>query len=286
VKICTAAPPLPSTIAPVPAAFDAWFLKGMHKDPAERFRSALEMADELHALLSAEGLGADSRQRSSTDRRFPPDKVDPAARARSSGPPAAETPNAPSREPTLLTSTGAVATEVLQRPTAARRVRYALVAGLLLLAAGVLALGPGRALFAGSVSAEAEKAPAERANEATPASAQPAPAAANGAAGAVSSPEPSLPSSPARVDPPTPSAATPVASEPAPNTVTRVASAPPAAPGAAAKPTRNPKPPRAERPVPPKMPAQPATPSAPKPATPSTATPAPATPFDPYSDRL
>jgi serine/threonine protein kinase len=131
VKICTAVPPVPSKIAPVPEAFDAWFLKGLQKDPAERFRSALEMADELHALLSAEGLGADSRQRSSTDRRFPPDKVDPAraaARARSSGPPAAETPNVPSREPTLLTSTGAVATEVLQRPTAARRVRYALVA--------------------------------------------------------------------------------------------------------------------------------------------------------------
>jgi serine/threonine protein kinase len=296
VKICTAAPPVPSTIAPVPAAFDAWFLKGMHKDPAERFRSALEMADELHALLSAEGLGADSRQRSSTDRRFPPDKVDPArgaARGRSSAPPAVETARGPSREPTLLTSTGAVATEVLPRPAAARRVRYALVAGLLLLAAGVLALGPGRALFAGSVSAEADQAPAERPNAATAASAQPAPAAAepaaaNGAAGAVSSPGPSTPSSPTRVDPPAPSAPAAVTTEPAPNAVTRVAPPPPAAPGAApaAKPTRSPKPPRAERPAPPKLPAQPAPPSAPNAAAPSAATPAPATPFDPYSDRL
>jgi hypothetical protein len=332
VKICTAAPPVPSTVAPVPEAFDAWFLKGMHKDPAERFRSALEMADELHALLSAEGLGADSRQRSSTDRRFPPDKVDPAraARGRSSGPPAGgravaalgvttrgagaaapgaaegpasagETPRRASREPTLLTSTGAIATEVLQRPAGARRARYALVAGVLLVAVALLALGPGRALLARPAPAEAEGAPAQRASGAATA-AQPASAATNaapapgassptaGSAGASSAGDAA--SSPAAAERAVPAAAAleeraPAPSAPPTASVARAASASreAAASPAGAKAPRAPKAPRAERPTPPKMPAQPLPPSAPKPAAPSV-TPAPATPFDPYSDRL
>ena len=33
VKICTAEPSLPSAVGPVPAAFDAWFLSGVDKDP-------------------------------------------------------------------------------------------------------------------------------------------------------------------------------------------------------------------------------------------------------------
>ena len=70
VKICTAQPLVPSAIAAVPPAFDAWFARGVDKDPALRFASAGEMADALHALLGAEGLGAESRPRSSPVRRL------------------------------------------------------------------------------------------------------------------------------------------------------------------------------------------------------------------------
>ena len=66
VKICTADPLLPSELVKVPASFDAWFLRGVSKKPEARFQSATEMADELHALLGAEGLAAESRPRSSS----------------------------------------------------------------------------------------------------------------------------------------------------------------------------------------------------------------------------
>ena len=68
VKICTAAPLLPSEVAKLPVSFDAWFLRGVSKKPEERFQSATEMAEELHALLDAEGLAAESRPRSSQHR--------------------------------------------------------------------------------------------------------------------------------------------------------------------------------------------------------------------------
>ena len=48
VKICTAPPPVPSTILPgLPVAFDAWFARTMERDPARRFGSATELADAL-----------------------------------------------------------------------------------------------------------------------------------------------------------------------------------------------------------------------------------------------
>jgi serine/threonine-protein kinase len=64
VKICTAHPLVPSEVASLPVSFDRWFHKAVHKDPAARFASAGVMAEELHALLQAEGLGAESRPRS------------------------------------------------------------------------------------------------------------------------------------------------------------------------------------------------------------------------------
>ena len=68
VKICTSEPLLPSSVAALPASFDRWFLRGVEKDPEQRFSTAAEMAAELHALLSAEGLGAESRPRSAPRR--------------------------------------------------------------------------------------------------------------------------------------------------------------------------------------------------------------------------
>jgi serine/threonine-protein kinase len=48
VKICTAAPPVPSMTMPgLPPAFDSWFARTMEREPARRFASASELADSL-----------------------------------------------------------------------------------------------------------------------------------------------------------------------------------------------------------------------------------------------
>ncbi len=64
VKICTTPAPVPSKLAPnVGAAFDAWFLRALEKEPARRFQTALELTEALSyaAGLSAKG-GAVSLQ--------------------------------------------------------------------------------------------------------------------------------------------------------------------------------------------------------------------------------
>lgn len=47
VKICTAPLPKPSAYTAVPQGFDDWFEKAMQREPALRFASASELADEL-----------------------------------------------------------------------------------------------------------------------------------------------------------------------------------------------------------------------------------------------
>ena len=51
VKICTDPVPVPSSLAPVPAGFDAWFQRALERDPERRFGSAQEMADALRSLV-------------------------------------------------------------------------------------------------------------------------------------------------------------------------------------------------------------------------------------------
>ncbi len=51
VQICTGSHTPPSKFAAVPAGFDQWFARGVSKTPAERFSSALHMADALTAVL-------------------------------------------------------------------------------------------------------------------------------------------------------------------------------------------------------------------------------------------
>lgn len=51
VQICTGEPRVASSIAAVPAGFDAWFARGVDKAPEKRWGSAIEMADALGALL-------------------------------------------------------------------------------------------------------------------------------------------------------------------------------------------------------------------------------------------
>lgn len=61
VKICTAALPIPSQVASTPPAFDAWFEKAMQRDPALRFSTATELAEQL---TFACGLGGSPAQQS------------------------------------------------------------------------------------------------------------------------------------------------------------------------------------------------------------------------------
>ncbi|MEO8184158.1 MAG: protein kinase [Deltaproteobacteria bacterium] len=45
--------PLPSSLGPVPAGFDAWFLRATHADAAQRFQSARELGHSLAAVCGA-----------------------------------------------------------------------------------------------------------------------------------------------------------------------------------------------------------------------------------------
>jgi len=55
IAICQGTIPVPSTIAPVPPAFDAWVARALDRDPSRRFQSAKELARELcQALLSGD----------------------------------------------------------------------------------------------------------------------------------------------------------------------------------------------------------------------------------------
>jgi serine/threonine-protein kinase len=52
IAICTNPVPLPSRIAPVPAGFDEWFVRGTQRDRNRRFQSAKEMAEELAKIAT------------------------------------------------------------------------------------------------------------------------------------------------------------------------------------------------------------------------------------------
>ena len=51
VKICTEEVPVPSRLASTPVGFDAWFARATHRDPDQRFQSAMEMADALRMVV-------------------------------------------------------------------------------------------------------------------------------------------------------------------------------------------------------------------------------------------
>src|SRR5690606_8089982 len=66
---CTAPLPVPSQQAAVPQGFDAWFAQALEREPAGRFGSALQMADQLCAIC---GVPARSRQSSVDQLPAPP----------------------------------------------------------------------------------------------------------------------------------------------------------------------------------------------------------------------
>jgi serine/threonine-protein kinase len=55
--VCTLPLPVPSSHAPVPDGFDAWFARAASRDPSGRFTSAREMAEALGAILAPGGVG-------------------------------------------------------------------------------------------------------------------------------------------------------------------------------------------------------------------------------------
>jgi serine/threonine-protein kinase len=57
VSICTDPLPAPSTVAPVPPGFDAWFSRAASRDVNQRFTSVSEAIRELRQALGAEDLG-------------------------------------------------------------------------------------------------------------------------------------------------------------------------------------------------------------------------------------
>jgi len=50
IAICTQPTPVPSRVGPVPPGFDEWFVRGTQRDPARRFASARDMAEELEQV--------------------------------------------------------------------------------------------------------------------------------------------------------------------------------------------------------------------------------------------
>src|SRR4029079_6978572 len=50
-QICTLPVPVPSTIARVPAGFDAWFARVMERDPELRFQSVEQLVEALQDAL-------------------------------------------------------------------------------------------------------------------------------------------------------------------------------------------------------------------------------------------
>jgi serine/threonine protein kinase len=272
VKICTAEPLVPSQVAPVPPAFDAWFARGVDKDPAARFASAAEMAETLHALLSAEGLGADSRPRSAPARRLelmPSEGLSGTTeRLPSQGLPrfAAES----------SFTASAVASEVQAKAATSRRRKIMLYAIPLALAAIGIALAtsstPERAA---SSPASSPAAPPSAASSA-PSATTPAPVTrAPSPTGLTPHASPADPSAPAASAAPAPAAPAPRAT----------ASSTPAAPSAAA-PSAAPQAPAAASPAAGATPRRPKKrPPSPPPASPAPA-PSPQPSADPYADRL
>ena len=52
ISICTSPVPIPSSLTKVPRGFDEWFVHGTQREPARRFQSAREMADELARIAT------------------------------------------------------------------------------------------------------------------------------------------------------------------------------------------------------------------------------------------
>jgi serine/threonine-protein kinase len=93
--------PVPSTVAPVPPGFDAWWARAVARDPAQRFQSARELAEALYLALDiSAGTAAELRESSPSLSSPPPPEATAATVAGSATPvptprPATPMPSAP-----------------------------------------------------------------------------------------------------------------------------------------------------------------------------------------------
>jgi serine/threonine protein kinase len=80
--VCTLPMPVPSDVAPVPPAFDAWFARAANRDPAWRYQTATEMVEALGAILAPGGVGESAIPTMSQSIERPP-KITPGSTGRS-----------------------------------------------------------------------------------------------------------------------------------------------------------------------------------------------------------
>lgn len=143
-NICTQPIPVPSNIAPVPAGFDEWFVRGTQRDVDKRFRSTREMAQELVALADAPLVGRRASDAADTN-KGPTGTVVLSGPQAAQGSPALEAKDKPSdraRRARLHLTTGQRAATGYDAAGGGRaRMSRGLVATLSV--AGVLLLGAG-----------------------------------------------------------------------------------------------------------------------------------------------
>ena len=134
--ICTTPTPVPSRFGPVPPGFDEWFVRGTQRDPARRFQSAREMAEELDAVLRPEAAPGMKRFVTSPGpsrsqlQMVPPVVTPVSSRLNASAPPAA---------PDLGLTTGQ-RSAVTRVPSSSRAPRGSNAGLFVLLAVGALIL--------------------------------------------------------------------------------------------------------------------------------------------------
>jgi serine/threonine-protein kinase len=176
VKLCTAPIPVPSSITPdVPPGFDAWLLKALNREPAERFASASQLAESLAAVC---GLSVRGSYASAEIPRISEGGTGPYASV-GTGPQAQYStgtrPLVPSGPMPIALATGAPTT---QTPMPGRRTGVGAIVAASIAALVVLGIGGAIALKKLGASAESAAAPAPAATlplaDSKPAAAKPA----------------------------------------------------------------------------------------------------------------
>jgi eukaryotic-like serine/threonine-protein kinase len=97
IAICTQPLPRPSQLGAAPPAFDGWFERALARDPAHRFQSSRELADELRRVC-----GAESTHAAAEDRRLAPALGSTGVSTFSVGPVSHTTPGLPMHGPRRL----------------------------------------------------------------------------------------------------------------------------------------------------------------------------------------
>jgi eukaryotic-like serine/threonine-protein kinase len=242
--ICTSPMPLPSKLAPVPAGFDEWFVRGTQRDKTRRFQTAREMAEELNKLLGGASLGP--RPALTSGAAALPAAMPGTHRVNSPAPIAPGVPAVTARVDEMQLTTGQRAVVSGSPPSSARSstspVVYALGGLAALIVVGVVVfVGAGGAAAFREPSVEENTAAALAAPETAPPPVDPPPASEPVAAAPSPLPAPA-PSAAPSASAAAPPASAPPASKPAPQPASTAAKS--AKPKQATAPKRDPLPPR------------------------------------------